>query len=49
MYNLNPEFKENKSRAFKKRQFEVILPKVESDLKAKSVSRAPFKTSDCYS
>ena len=46
--NLNPEFKKNLSRAFWKNAIWSFLPyKAESELRAESLSKAPFKASDC--
>ena len=45
--NLNPEFKKILSRAFWKNAIWSFLPyKAESELRAESLNKAPFKASD---
>ena len=46
--NLNPEYEKNLSRDFWKNAIWSFLPyKAQSDLRAKSVKRAPYKSTDC--
>ena len=46
--NLNPEFEKILSRDFWKNAIWSFLPyKAQSDLRAKSVKRAPYKAADC--
>ena len=46
--NLNPEFEKILSRDFWKNVIWSVLPyKAQSELKAKSVKRAPYKAADC--